>query len=85
MRWVLAPRTAWQARHLAADFGEGIDARTAWVTARRAGSSAYLQFTTRPWPDAEPGDPETLMRFTEDEETRRQAARLVVPVRSLRT
>lgn len=36
MRWVLAPRTTWQARRLAADFGEGMDARTAWVMARLA-------------------------------------------------
>ncbi|MET9760041.1 hypothetical protein ABZ016_13445 [Streptomyces sp. NPDC006372] len=37
LRWVLAPRTMWQARRLAADFGEGMDARTAWVMARVAG------------------------------------------------
>ncbi|MGA4846574.1 hypothetical protein ACOBQB_10000 [Streptomyces sp. G5(2025)] len=36
MRWVLAPRTTWEARRLAADFGEGMDARTAWVMARLA-------------------------------------------------
>ncbi|MER6557490.1 hypothetical protein ABT300_06940 [Streptomyces sp. NPDC001027] len=36
VRWVLAPRTTWQARRLAADFGEGIDAKTAWVMARLA-------------------------------------------------
>ncbi|MFE1553178.1 hypothetical protein [Streptomyces sp. NPDC058718] len=35
-RWVLAPRTTWQARRLAADFGEGMDAQTAWVMARLA-------------------------------------------------
>ncbi|MCZ0211361.1 hypothetical protein ABZ595_36070 [Streptomyces rubradiris] len=35
-RWILAPRTTWQARRLAADFGEGMDARTAWVMARLA-------------------------------------------------
>ncbi|MFH8558940.1 hypothetical protein ACH4FE_35860 [Streptomyces celluloflavus] len=35
-RWVLAPRTTWQARRLAADFGAGMDARTAWVMARLA-------------------------------------------------
>ncbi|MCX5345841.1 hypothetical protein [Streptomyces atratus] len=33
-RWILAPRTTWQARRLAADFGEGTDARTAWMMAR---------------------------------------------------
>ncbi|MER5348364.1 hypothetical protein ABT030_50700 [Streptomyces mirabilis] len=35
-RWVLAPRTTWQARRLAADFGKGMDAKTAWVMARLA-------------------------------------------------
>ncbi|MER5201279.1 hypothetical protein ACWD3J_48195 [Streptomyces sp. NPDC002755] len=32
--WVLAPLTTWQARHLAADFGEGMDAGMAWKLAR---------------------------------------------------
>ncbi|MFG2887580.1 hypothetical protein ACGFYV_35775 [Streptomyces sp. NPDC048297] len=36
VRWVLAPRTTWQARRLAAAFGEGMDTRTAWVMARLA-------------------------------------------------
>ncbi|MGA4953768.1 hypothetical protein [Streptomyces lydicamycinicus] len=35
-RWLLAPRTTWQARRLAADFGPGMDARTAWTMARLA-------------------------------------------------
>ncbi|MFJ9871331.1 hypothetical protein [Streptomyces sp. NPDC101165] len=35
-RWALAPRTTWQARRLAVDFGAGMDARTAWVMARLA-------------------------------------------------
>ncbi|MER5886989.1 hypothetical protein ABT160_24460 [Streptomyces sp. NPDC001941] len=35
-RWVLAPRTTWQARRLAAAFGDGMDARTAWAMARLA-------------------------------------------------
>ncbi|MBB4162175.1 MULTISPECIES: hypothetical protein [Streptomyces] len=35
-RWVLAPRTTWQARRPAADFGAGVDGRTAWVMARLA-------------------------------------------------
>ncbi|MCH0560388.1 MULTISPECIES: hypothetical protein [unclassified Streptomyces] len=35
-RWVLAPRTTWQARRTAADFGKGMDAKTAWVMARLA-------------------------------------------------
>ncbi|MGW4855899.1 hypothetical protein ACWEPZ_32230 [Streptomyces sp. NPDC004288] len=33
-RWMLAPRTTWRARCLAADFGAGMDARTAWTLAR---------------------------------------------------
>ncbi|MFB7934776.1 hypothetical protein ACFC4C_37305 [Streptomyces sp. NPDC056039] len=36
VRWVLAPRTTWQARRLAAVLGPGMDARTAWVMARLA-------------------------------------------------
>ncbi|MYW14783.1 hypothetical protein GT045_04485 [Streptomyces sp. SID486] len=35
-RWALAPRTTWQARRLAAEFGPGMDGRTAWVLARLA-------------------------------------------------
>ncbi|GAA4946212.1 hypothetical protein GCM10023238_10660 [Streptomyces heliomycini] len=34
---MLAPRTTWQARRLAADFGEGMDALTAWLMARLTG------------------------------------------------
>ncbi|MEU0787351.1 hypothetical protein ABZ341_38120 [Streptomyces sp. NPDC006173] len=33
-RWILAPRTTWQARRIAADFGPGMDASTAWTMAR---------------------------------------------------
>ncbi|MFJ4829321.1 hypothetical protein ACIP79_05250 [Streptomyces sp. NPDC088747] len=36
VRWVLAPRTTWQARCLAAEFEPGMDARTAWMMARLA-------------------------------------------------
>ncbi|MEV6549200.1 hypothetical protein AB0M57_10865 [Streptomyces sp. NPDC051597] len=36
VRWVLAPRTTWQARRLGVGFGEGMDAKTAWVMARLA-------------------------------------------------
>ncbi len=36
VRWVLAPRTTWQARRLAAESGPGMDARTAWGMARLA-------------------------------------------------
>ncbi|MET8102208.1 hypothetical protein ABZV29_38130 [Streptomyces sp. NPDC005236] len=33
-RWILAPRTTWRARRIAADFGPGMDAKTAWSMAR---------------------------------------------------
>ncbi|MFD8733675.1 hypothetical protein ACFV06_02030 [Streptomyces sp. NPDC059618] len=33
-RWILAPRTTWRAWRIAAAFGPGIDARTAWAMAR---------------------------------------------------
>ncbi|MDT0614468.1 hypothetical protein [Streptomyces lancefieldiae] len=33
-RWVLDPRTTWQARRLAADLGKGMDAHTAWMMSR---------------------------------------------------
>ncbi|MFC9429575.1 hypothetical protein [Streptomyces sp. NPDC056987] len=33
-RWVLAPGTSWRARRLAASFGPGMDADTAWTLAR---------------------------------------------------
>ena len=36
VRWVLAPRTTWLARRVAADFGPGMDAVTAWAMARLA-------------------------------------------------
>lgn len=35
-RWLLAPLTTWRARRLAATYGPGIDARTAWALARTA-------------------------------------------------
>ncbi|MER6558678.1 hypothetical protein ABT300_13185 [Streptomyces sp. NPDC001027] len=34
--WVLAPLTTLQARSLMAEFGPGMDAQTAWMTARLA-------------------------------------------------
>ncbi|GAB1340116.1 hypothetical protein ACE1SV_67060 [Streptomyces sp. E-15] len=36
VRWLLAPRTTWQAGRLAAGFGAGMDAKTAWAMARLA-------------------------------------------------
>lgn len=35
-RWLLSPHTAFQARRMAAEFGDGMDARTAWAMARLA-------------------------------------------------
>ncbi|MFE2972986.1 hypothetical protein ACFXKC_57750 [Streptomyces sp. NPDC059340] len=44
LRWVLAPRTTWQARRIAADFGPGMDTQTAWTMAR-----LQLCPDERPW------------------------------------
>lgn len=46
-RWVLAPRTTWQARRLAAEFGPGMDTRTAWVMARLARRPDEFPLTMR--------------------------------------
>lgn len=46
-RWVLAPRTTWQARRLAAEFGPDMDARTAWVMARLARHPDELPYAMR--------------------------------------
>ncbi|MGI5262488.1 hypothetical protein [Streptomyces angustmyceticus] len=61
-RWLLAPRTTWQARRLAADFGPGMDARTAWTMARLAShpeehvyAMAHLDGDDRPGP-SRPGE-----------------------------
>lgn len=35
-RWLLAPRTTWRARRLAATYGPGLNPRTAWALARLA-------------------------------------------------
>ncbi|MER7973066.1 hypothetical protein ABTX35_29390 [Streptomyces sp. NPDC096080] len=35
-RWVLAPRTTWESRRLAASLGPGTDAEVAWMLARLA-------------------------------------------------
>ncbi|MFI8193763.1 DUF5949 family protein [Streptomyces sp. NPDC085946] len=56
-----------------------------WLETVAARGFAYLLMTTRPWPDAEPGDPGTLVSFVADEETRKAAAQVLLPARSLRT
>ncbi|MEV7394518.1 MULTISPECIES: DUF5949 family protein [unclassified Streptomyces] len=58
-----------------------------WLAAVGARGHAYLVFTTRPWPDAEPGrpvTPEALKDFAGAEETLTAAAHVVLPARSLR-
>ncbi|MCD9875249.1 hypothetical protein [Streptomyces guryensis] len=46
-RWVLTPRTTWQAHRLKAKFGPGMDTRTAWVMARLARHPDELQYAMR--------------------------------------
>ncbi|MFJ9706806.1 DUF5949 family protein [Streptomyces sp. NPDC101234] len=58
-----------------------------WLAAVGERGYAYLVFTTRPWPDAEPGrpvTPEALKDFAGAEETLTAAAHVVLPARSLR-
>ncbi len=58
-----------------------------WLAAVGRRGHAYLVFTTRPWPAAEPGKPvapETLCAFAGAEETLRAAAHVLLPARSLR-
>jgi hypothetical protein len=55
-----------------------------WLEAVGAHGCAYLIFTTRPWPDAKPGDAGTLTAFASDEATLKSAAHVVLPARSLR-
>ena len=35
-RWILAPITTWRARRMVAEYGPGMDARTAWALTRVA-------------------------------------------------
>ncbi|GAA4790089.1 DUF5949 family protein [Streptomyces ziwulingensis] len=56
----------------------------AWLAAVGARGKAYLIFTTRPWPDAEPGDAQTLTAFTSEDETLKSAAHVLLPARKLR-
>ncbi|MFJ3302466.1 DUF5949 family protein [Streptomyces sp. NPDC086549] len=58
-----------------------------WLSAVAQRGHAYLVFTTRPWPEARPGQrvaPEALAAFAGAEETLRAAAHVVLPARSLR-
>lgn len=58
-----------------------------WLAAVGRRGYAYLVFTTRPWPAAEPGkpvDPETLAAFAGAAETLHAAAHVLLPARSLR-
>ncbi|WAZ21847.1 DUF5949 family protein [Streptomyces cinnabarinus] len=58
-----------------------------WLEAVGERGFAYFVFTTRPWPEAEPGkpvDPEALAAFAGATETLDAAAHVVLPARSLR-
>ncbi|KOV74345.1 hypothetical protein ADL00_02435 [Streptomyces sp. AS58] len=44
IRWLLAPLTTWRARRLAAAYGAGMDARTAWALARTAAHPEEIFF-----------------------------------------
>ncbi|MFF3376882.1 DUF5949 family protein [Streptomyces sp. NPDC002680] len=58
-----------------------------WLTAVGERGFAYLVFTTRPWPEAQPGkavEPEALAAFAGAEETLTAAAHVILPARSLR-
>ncbi|MGI5454923.1 DUF5949 family protein [Streptomyces sp. CA-249302] len=58
-----------------------------WLAAVGERGYAYLVFTTRPWPEAEPGkpvDPEEFAAFAGAEETLTAAAHVVLPARKLR-
>ncbi|MER6672998.1 DUF5949 family protein [Streptomyces sp. NPDC000983] len=58
-----------------------------WIEAVGERGFAYFVFTTRPWPEAEPGkpvDPQALADFAGADETLNAAAHVVLPARSLR-
>ncbi|MGY1582974.1 DUF5949 family protein [Streptomyces sp. MN13] len=59
-----------------------------WLAAVGERGFAYFVFTTRPWPEAQPGkpvDPEALAAFAGADETLDAAAHVVLPVRTLRS
>ncbi|MFJ2603688.1 DUF5949 family protein [Streptomyces sp. NPDC091279] len=58
-----------------------------WLAAVDERGYAYFIFTTRPWPEAEPGKPidaQALAAFAGADETLSAAAHVVLPVRKLR-
>ncbi|MFJ4685883.1 DUF5949 family protein [Streptomyces sp. NPDC091377] len=58
-----------------------------WLDAVAERGFAYFVFTTRPWPEAEPGkpiEPTALAAFAGAEETLDAAAHVVLPARALR-
>ncbi|MFF4749941.1 DUF5949 family protein [Streptomyces sp. NPDC002514] len=59
-----------------------------WLAAAAQRGYAYLVFTTRAWPEAQPGltlTPGQLAAFVGAEETLTAAAHVILPARSLRT
>jgi hypothetical protein len=59
-----------------------------WLAAVGERGYAYLLFTTRPWPEAEPGkfvEPAALAAFAGDEKTLKNAAHAYVPAYSPRS
>ncbi|ARP70289.1 hypothetical protein LK07_11410 [Streptomyces pluripotens] len=63
------------------------DAPEEWLAAVADRGYAYLVFTTRAWPEGEPGkvvEPATLAAFAGAEETLNAAAHIVLPATSLR-
>nr|WP_202516683.1 DUF5949 family protein [Streptomyces sp. SID161] len=63
------------------------DAPPEWLAAVRARGYAYLVFTTRAWPEGEPGkavEPAALAEFAGAEETLSAAAHVVLPATTLR-
>ncbi|WP_129309114.1 DUF5949 family protein [Streptomyces sp. L2] len=63
------------------------DAPPEWLAAVKERGYAYLVFTTRAWPEGEPGkpvEPAALAAFAGAEETLTAAAHVVLPARSLR-
>ncbi|MFE4663968.1 DUF5949 family protein [Streptomyces sp. NPDC056716] len=58
-----------------------------WLAAVAQRGYAYFVFTTRPWPEAQPGkpvEPEALAAFAGADATLNAAAHVVLPARSLR-
>ena len=63
------------------------DAPPEWLAAVAARGHAYLVFTTRAWPEGEPGkvvEPAPPAAFAGAEETLTAAAHVVLPARRLR-